>query len=159
MLQNDEPNNIELAELATKDDDQLKSPDSLSMALNDKSPDYVNARDALPMQIEELPSAIANPSKAEDQLPKTMQIEELPSAVTNPSEAEDQLPKIMQIEELPSAVTNPSEAENQLPKIIPTERKMLANRLAKVVHCNNRNSIANINEKVTILTIGHCSSN
>ena len=159
MLQNDEPNNIELAELATKDDDQLKSPDSLSMALNDKSPDYVNARDALPMQIEELPSAIANPSKAEDQLPKTMQIEELPSAVTNPSEAEDQLPKIMQIEELPSAVTNPSEAENQLPKIIPTERKMLANRLAKVVHCNNRNSIANINEKVTILTIGHCRSN
>ena len=152
------------------------------MALNDKSPDYVNARDALPMQIEELPSAIANPSKAEDQLPKTMQIEELPSAVTNPSEAEDQLPKTMQIEELPSAVTNPSEAEdqlpkimqieelpsaianlseaeNQLPKIIPTERKMLANRLAKVVHCNNRNSIANINEKVTILTIGHCRSN
>ena len=159
MLQNDEPNNIELAELATKDDDQLKSPDSLSMALNDKSPDYVNARDALPMQIEELPSAIANPSKAEDQLPKTMQIEELPSAVTNPSEAEDQLPKIMQIEELPSAIANLSEAENQLPKIIPTERKMLANRLAKVVHCNNRNSIANINEKVTILTIGHCSSN
>ena len=159
MLQNDEPNNIELAELATKDDDQLKSPDSLSMALNDKSPDYVNARDALPMQIEELPSAIANPSKAEDQLPKTMQIEELPSAVTNPSEAEDQLPKIMQIEELPSAIANLSEAENQLPKIIPTERKMLANRLAKVVHCNNRNSIANINEKVTILTIGHCRSN
>ena len=158
-MQNDEPNNIELAELATKDDDQLKSPDSLSMALNDKSPDYVNARDALPMQIEELPSAIANPSKAEDQLPKTMQIEELPSAVTNPSEAEDQLPKIMQIEELPSAIANLSEAENQLPKIIPTERKMLANRLAKVVHCNNRNSIANINEKVTILTIGHCSSN
>ena len=159
MLQNDEPNNIELAELATKDDDQLKSPDSLSMALNDKSPDYVNARDALPMQIEELPSAIANPSKAEDQLPKTMQIEELPSAVTNPSEAEDQLPKIMQIKELPSAIANLSEAENQLPKIIPTERKMLANRLAKVVHCNNRNSIANINEKVTILTIGHCRSN